>query len=502
MGNHSRLAARGRPTPARWRHRVAVGVAGLAAALVGGGGAFAVASTAGAATPAPQTNRPAGIYGVVPSSGSSAAFRTSAAAIVSARTRGYPCGPLGAGCGTLDYHSGPVMGTPQIAGTNTVYAIFWAPPGTAKFPTQYEELIARYLTNVAATDGRPTNTYANSAQYWETVGGTKKHIHYDVHFGGVIRLTTRYPRTSTGCSASGTDTSCVSDAQIHHELASLMAARHLPSDLAHLYMFFFPPKVETCIFTGTFGGTVCSAGASNTVAAYCGYHSWFGGTPLAGGTPTPPLYADMPFPYITSAPDRGICAVPPTESPNHTLEADTMISVISHENNEAITDPEFTGWWNNTNFQEIGDQCAYLFGTPLGGSGGTSESFTPGTEFNQLIDLHGYYTQTMWSNENNLNTGGNGCVQGANLPTASFTASSLNVKWRQPVYFTGSASYDPAATGLAYSWNFGTDNATASGAFASYTYSRPGLYKVSLTVTDADGWSATSSQYVRVTVTS
>lgn len=172
-----------------------------------------------------------------------------------------------------------------------------------------------------------------------------------------------------------------------------------------------------------------------------------------------------------------------------------MISVVSHENNEAITDPEFTGWWNNDNFEEIGDQCAYLFGTALGGSGGTPKTDTPGTEFDQAINSHRYYTQTVWSNENNRETQGNWWVQEANVQTAKFADSATSVKTGQSLTFTASTSTDPAGTGLTYSWNLG-DGTTRTGVLHAFT--KKGTDVVTLTLTDAEGWSASSSARVWV----
>ena len=57
--------------------------------------------------------------------------------------------------------------------------------------------------------------------------------------------------------------------------------------------------------------------------------------------------------------------------------------------------------------------------------------------------------------------------------------------------FVGSSSWDPDGTVVAHQWAFG-DGATATGPQASHTYSAPGNYLATLTVTDNEG--ATSTQ--------
>ncbi len=78
-------------------------------------------------------------------------------------------------------------------------------------------------------------------------------------------------------------------------------------------------------------------------------------------------------------------------------------------------------------------------------------------------------------------------------PTASFTASAGPRATRpgMPVSFDGSASTDPDGTVATYDWNF-EDGQTASLSTPGTTHSfaRPGTYRVSLRVTDAEGCSS------------
>ena len=65
------------------------------------------------------------------------------------------------------------------------------------------------------------------------------------------------------------------------------------------------------------------------------------------------------------------------------------------------------------------------------------------------------------------------------------------------VSFNGSNSYDPDGGALTYVWRFG-DGSTGSGATPSHTYTSPGIYEVTLTVTDDEN--KTDSDSITVTV--
>lgn len=79
-------------------------------------------------------------------------------------------------------------------------------------------------------------------------------------------------------------------------------------------------------------------------------------------------------------------------------------------------------------------------------------------------------------------------------PTASFTAAATDLS----VAVNGSASSDADGTISSYAWDFG-DDATATGETTSHTYAAAGTYTVSLTVTDDDGATGTTTRSVTVT---
>jgi hypothetical protein len=182
--------------------------------------------------------------------------------------------------------------------------------------------------------------------------------------------------------------------------------------------------------------------------------------------------------------------------------ADVALSYMSHELNEAVTDPLGTGWWNSATGQESADNCNFsgpfdpgagsnpnAFAPVLGGSAGT------GTLFDQLIDHHRYYTQAQWSN------GNADCV-------LKPTASALSATFSAPAQAAAgtAASFDPATSlsAAGYSsttWSFGDGTsafATAGPATTTHAFATPGSYTVTLTLVDPYGNAASASRSIVV----
>jgi hypothetical protein len=125
------------------------------------------------------------------------------------------------------------------------------------------------------------------------------------------------------------------------------------------------------------GSCTDSTSSECAFSYYCAYHGSF----TAGGSTY--IYANMPYAGI----DLSACGS--GQSPNGDPAADSEINVLSHEHNEAITDPQLNAWYDRRG-SEIGDKCAWNFGTATG---------TSGSEYNQTINGHSYYLQQEWSNK-------------------------------------------------------------------------------------------------------
>ena len=88
---------------------------------------------------------------------------------------------------------------------------------------------------------------------------------------------------------------------------------------------------------------------------------------------------------------------------------------------------------------------------------------------------------------------------GGNLsPVASFTATPTTTTVGSPIALSAAGSSDPDGTIVSYAWNFG-DGTTGSGVTASKSYASAGNYTITLTVTDDDGATASTTRSVTIT---
>jgi hypothetical protein len=130
---------------------------------------------------------------------------------------------------------------------------------------------------------------------------------------------------------------------------------------------------------------------------FCAYHNYF-----VDSSSEDVVYANEPFEATI-----GGCTNPFDQGFPNDVNADTTINTISHEHNEAITDPltdqANLAWIADDGpmgkpQDEIGDLCGYDFAPELGGTPGT-------TAWNQVINGDHYDLQAEYSNADG------GCVQ-------------------------------------------------------------------------------------------
>ena len=343
--------------------------------------------------------------------------------------------------------------------SNTVRAIYWT-GDEELIPQEYSQQIDDFFGNVATDSGGDQNVYSLTDQYGDG-GGVAA---YDSTFGGSFQDIDPLP--TEGCTPIDEEP-CVSDAQIRAELDSFISDHGLPRGLGQLYFVFLPEGFDTCYSAGECAYT-----------RFCAYHSSFG----SGSGTT--LYANQPWDdFVPSGFGGRVCG--DEDSPNGYTAADHEISTISHEHNEAITDPLGNAWFDNSG-EENGDKCAYQFGPELGS--------TEFGSFNQAIDTGRYEVQLEWSNL------AHGCQARAGAtdlpPEASFTWSQparVNV----PISFDGSSSFDPDGSIASYAWDFG-DGATATGPLPTHTYATAGTKTVTLTVVDDAGSQSSTTAAVQV----
>jgi len=206
----------------------------------------------------------------------------------------------------ISLHTGGV-----ILGTTNVYYIWygnWAGnTGTT--------ILTDFANNIGGSPYFNINTtYYNSA-------GT--HVSNSVHYAG----------STTDNYSQGTS---LSDAAIQTVVSSAITSGRLPKDTNAVYFVLTSADVNA---------------SSGFCTQYCGWHTH--GT-ISG--------SDIKYSFVGN-PDRcpSSCA-DQTVGPNGNAGADGMASIVAHELEEAVTDPDLNAWYD-TRGQENADKCAWTFGT-------------------------------------------------------------------------------------------------------------------------------------------
>jgi len=140
---------------------------------------------------------------------------------------------------------------------------------------------------------------------------------------------------------------------------------------------------------------------------------------------------------------------------------------------------------NATNLSEVSlENADFLINV-----GETVEGITVATTF---------YNDTEYYAVFNI-TGTGGGEAPSQHPFASFIYSPENATVDETITFNASSSYDPDGTIVSYEWNFGDGNVTnTTHEILNHSYSEAGNYEVTLTVTDDDG--VTNSTTKEITV--
>lgn len=356
----------------------------------------------------------------------------------------------------LTYHGGPVLHSSKA------YVIFWVPAGYY-YPASVKAEVAQYFTDVGASSWKTSNVYAALTQYCEGVAtgatscksASNNFISYSVAYGGSATVTTAFP--ASGCAnytlGSGASSKvCLTDAQVQHEVSSVIASKAWPTGLGTEFFLMTPTGVGEC-----FDSTEASCYDPEFSSGFCAYHSSI--------TTPQTLYAFQPWADISGC---VYGSVPDNAYPNDD-GADPLVNVMSHEHNETMSDPLGTAWFDSSGF-ENGDECAWLaLTTHFNGIG----------DYSQTIGGDEYMLQSEWSNR------ANACVETNTFaqPTGSFTAVAGTTAHSEN--FTASVS-DTDDTTFRYAWSFG-DGGTATVANPTHTYSAAGSKTVTLTVFDAHG---------------
>lgn len=373
--------------------------------------------------------RPArlGIGGVVPHAGTSPPFDAPHSLIPGVKVSG----PL-----VLQTQPCTLANACWVMRANTTYAIYWMPSGStcdAISCAAYEAGVNQYFTDVAHASGRSDNVYSAATQYYDATGP----ISYSSSFAGSYVDTRSFP--ASGCN-DGADAVCLTDQQIENEIQAVLSAKGWHASTTTMFFMLTPDGVGSCFD---------SSGAECTTNTYCAYHSGF-----LSSNDEPVIYGNEPF----NATITGCHANSGQGSPNN-ADIDPSINTISHEQNEAITDPWLDAWYSNDgNGDENGDLCAWNFGSALGNVGGQP--------YNQVINGHDYSLQQEYSND------GLTCVQHyLGIPVDFGTPTVSGTAEQGHLLSASHGLWSQSPTSYAYAWQRCAANGTGCANIPSATSS-------------------------------
>ena len=328
--------------------------------------------------------------------------------------------------------------------TNTIYAIYWMPNNNACDAvtcSAYQSGVNQYFTDVAHDSGQTTNVYSPATQYYDATGP----ISYASTFAGSTVDTNPFP--ASGCN-DGADPVCLTDDQIQTEIQNVLTAKGWHGSTTTMFFMLTPDGVGSCFDSSA---TEC------TTNAYCAYHYGF-----LDSNNEPVLYGNEPFnATITGCHDISDPIMGTQGSPNN-ADIDPSLNTISHEQNEAITDPWGDAWYSADGTSgENGDLCAWNFGTQLGTVGGQP--------YNQVINGHKYSLQQEYSNDGSV------CLQHYLGIPVDFDAPTVSGAAGQGHVLTAAHGlWSQSPTSYAYVWQrcgpSGTGCVTVQGQTSS-TYS-------------------------------
>jgi hypothetical protein len=252
----------------------------------------------------------------------------------------YAKASAGATSNGISYRGGPL-----ILGTTKMYYI-WYGNWSSNTATTILPFLAQNIGGSARYN--INTTYYN---------GSKVSVSNSVAFGGSI--TDNYSRGSalTDSDVATIVTNAINGTDPSHQSGTL------PYDTNGIYFVLTSADVSE---------------TSGFCTKYCGWHTY---KTLSGGA--------IKYSFVGN-PDRcpSACSAQ-TISPNGNLGADAMASIIVHELEEAVTDPQLNAWYDNRGYENA-DKCAWTFGTVSTASNGS--------KYNTVLNGMKFLIQRNWVN--------------------------------------------------------------------------------------------------------
>ncbi len=246
----------------------------------------------------------------------------------------------------ISWHGGPIM-----PGAAHVYYIWYG----------------NWTSGPKLSDSQTTVNLLNAL--FGTAGG--------ISGSGYERINTTYGNVTGNLAWAGSTTdkysqgTRLSDARVGMVVSNAISSGKLPKDANGIYFVLTSSDVSE---------------TSGFCSYYCGWHT----SASISGT-------DIKYAFVGN-PDRcpSACEMQ-TISPNNDSGADGMASIMAHEAEEALTDPDLNAWYDSRG-AENADKCAWKFGPTTGTIGSGA--------YNQTFGSHRWLIQMNWENAR-----GGGCDQ-------------------------------------------------------------------------------------------
>jgi hypothetical protein len=226
----------------------------------------------------------------------------------------------------INYHGGPVM-----PGTVNIYFIWYGNWTNGPHPSDSQTTV-NLINSLYSGMGGSGYELINS-----TYGDNTNNVSGNLVVAG----------STTNNYSNGTR---LRDSSITSIVSSAISSGALPKDTNGIYFVLTSSDVREL---------------SGFCTQYCGWHTH--GTILG---------SDIKYSFVGN-PDRCSSACEAqTNSPNGDSGADGMASIMAHETEEAISDPDLNAWYD-TSGAENADKCAWKFGPTTGtiGNGAYNETF-------------------------------------------------------------------------------------------------------------------------------
>ncbi len=254
----------------------------------------------------------------------------------------------------INYHTG---GTVLKASPVPIYIIWYGNWNGGARPSDSQATVNLIQGFLGSNSLGGSSYEAINTTYGDTTGNVSGHL----NFSGAV-----FDNYSQGTRFSDRNLTTIVSTHVGHDL---------PSDVNAVYLVLTSSDVKE------------SSGFCRT---YCGFHTHA----TIGG-------ADIKYAFVGNVDQcPSGCEIQSTgpNSPSAGVGgADGMSNTITHETEEAITDPDLNAWFDSSG-NEDADKCNFKFGP--------TQTAANGAKFNQTFGGHNWMIQMEWENSR-----GGGCDQ-------------------------------------------------------------------------------------------